>query len=96
MQSDTIKLLAATITAVVGALGGALVIVYVGIQPPFDAQAGLMALLGGYVGASFTYLFGQNSATAAVRTYQAGLNTPTPPTVTSTIPLTPHPTDPLP
>ena len=78
MQSDTIKLLASYGTAVVLAIGGCLLLVYVAMQP-MDGKDGLMALLGGFIGSAVTFLFTGNAATASVRTFQAGLNTPTPP-----------------
>ena len=78
MQSDTIKLLASTITAMVLTIGGILLLVYVSMQPAIEGKDGLMALLGGFVGMGATFLFQSNASTAAVRTFQSGLNTPTP------------------
>ena len=77
MQSDTIKLLASYLTAVTLAVGGSLLLVYVAMQP-IDDKAGLMALLGGFVGSAITFLFTGNAGVSAVRTFQSGLNTPTP------------------
>lgn len=77
MQSDTIKLLSSYLTAVVLAIGGCLLLVYVAMQP-IDGKDGLMALLGGFIGAAITFLFTGNAGTSAVRTFQSGLNTPTP------------------
>lgn len=78
MQSDTIKLLASTITAMVLTIGGCLLLVYVAGQPNIDGKDGLMALLGGFVGMGATFLFQNNASTAAVRVFQSGLNTPAP------------------
>lgn len=77
MKSDTIKLLASYLTAVVLALGGCLLLVFVWMQP-IDGKEGVMALLAGFVGSAVTFLFTGNAGTAAVRTFQSGLNTPTP------------------
>lgn len=78
-QSDTVKIIASYLTAVVLALGGSLLLVYVWLQPVADDKAGVMALLSGFVGSAITFLFTGNAGTAAVRTFQSGLNTPTPP-----------------
>jgi hypothetical protein len=78
MQSDTIKLLASVVTAMVGAIGGSILLVFVAMQPGIEGKDGLMALLGGFIGASFTFLYTANAGTAAVRTFQSGLNTPPP------------------
>lgn len=77
MQSDTIKLLASYLTAVILAVGGCLLLVYVW-QQPVEGKDGIMALLGGFVGMAITFLFTGNAGTAAVRTFQSGLNTPVP------------------
>lgn len=85
MQSDTIKLFASYGTAVVTAIGGSILLVFVWLQPADESsKAGIMALLGGFVGGSFTFLFTGNAGTAAVRTYQSGVRDATP---------TPTPTD---
>lgn len=81
MQSDTIKLLASYLTAVILAIGGSLLLVYVAMQPAIEGKDGLMALLGGFIGSSITFLFTGNAAVAGVRTFQSGLNTPTPPAI---------------
>jgi hypothetical protein len=78
MQSDTIKLLASYITAVIMAVGGSLLLVYVAATPLIEDKAGIMALLGGFVGSAITFLFTGNAGVSAVRTFQSGLNTPTP------------------
>lgn len=78
MKADQIKLYAATITAMVTVIGGALLLVYVAATPAIEDKAGLMALLGGFTGAGITFLFSQESATGAVRSYERGLNTPAP------------------
>lgn len=81
MQSDTIKLLASYGTAVVTAIGGTVLLVYVWLQPADESsKAGIMALIGGFIGGSFTFLFTGNAGVSAVRTFQSGLNTPTPDT----------------
>lgn len=78
MQSDAVKLIASYGTAVVLAIGGSLLLVYVAMQPSIDGKDGLMALLGGFVGSAITFLFTGNAGISAVRTFQSGLNTPTP------------------
>ena len=79
MQSDTVKLLASYMTAVITAIGGTLLLVYVWLQPADESsKAGIMALIGGFVGGSYTFLFTGNAGTAAVRTFQSGLKTPVP------------------
>jgi len=77
MQSDTIKLVASTLTAVVMVIGGSLLLTYVWMQP-LDGKDGMMALLGGFIGTGATFLFQANASTAAVRNFQSGLNTPVP------------------
>ncbi len=72
MQSDTVKLLASYLTAVVLVIGGSLLLTYVWMQPDTGDKAGFMALLGGFIGSAITFLFTGNAATAAVRTYQSG------------------------
>lgn len=79
MQSDTVKLLASVLTAVVMAIGGSLLLVFVFMQPSIEGRDGLVALLGGFIGAAVQFLYGTNAQTQGVRTFQAGLNTPTPP-----------------
>ena len=81
MQSDSIKLWASTLTAVVLTLGGILLLVFVWMQP-VEGKEGMMALLGGFVGMGATFLFQQNASVAGVRTFQSGLNTPAPGEVT--------------
>lgn len=78
MQTDQVKLYAATLTAVVMAIGGTLLLVFIWMQPGIEDKAGLSALLGGSIGYSLNFLFGQETATRAVRSYQSGLNTPVP------------------
>jgi hypothetical protein len=77
MQSDTLKLWASTGTAVIMAIGGSLLLVYVWMQP-YDGKDGLMALLAGFIGFAIQFLFGSENRTSAVRSFQAGLNTPVP------------------
>ncbi len=84
MGSDSIKLWAAYITAVVLAIGGCLLLTFVWMQP-LEGKDGMMALLGGFVGSAITFLFTGNAGVAAVRTYQNGLftNPPADPPVTT-------------
>lgn len=77
MQSDTIKLWASTLTAVVLVIGGLLLLTYVWMQP-LEGKEGMMALLGGFIGSGTTFLFQANASVSGVRTFQSGLNTPTP------------------
>lgn len=78
MQSDSVKLIASTITAMVMVIGGGLLLVYVAMQPAIEDKAGLTALLGGLIGMGATFLFQANASVAGVRTFQSGLNTPAP------------------
>jgi len=77
MQSDTIKLYASTATAVIMAIGGSLLLVFVWMQPG-EGKEGVMALLAGFIGFAIQFLFSQESRTGAVRSYERGLNTPVP------------------
>ena len=79
MQSDSVKLYASTLTAVVLVIGGLLLLTFVWMQP-IEGKEGMMALLGGFVGMGATFLFQQNASVAGVRNFQAGLNTPAPDT----------------
>ena len=81
MQTDTVKLLASTLTAVILVLGGSLLLVYVWMQPVEGGKEGVMALLAGFIGFAIQFLFGQNDRVGAVRAYERGLNTPAPATV---------------
>jgi hypothetical protein len=78
MQTDTIKLLAATVVAMVLSVGGPVLLVWVFMQPDFGDKAGLTALLGGFTTFGIQFLFGQEQRTGAVRSYERGLNTPSP------------------
>jgi hypothetical protein len=78
MQSDAVKLYAATLTAVVLSIAGPILLVWVFMQPDVNDKAGLTALLGGFTTFGIQFLFGQEQRTGAVRAYQAGLNTPVP------------------
>jgi len=82
MQSDTVKLYASTLVAVVLAIGGPILLVWVFLQPSIQDQAGLTALLAGFSTYGLQFLFGQEQRTGAVRSFQAGLNTPTAPPTT--------------
>lgn len=75
MKTDQVKLLAATITAVVMALGGMLLLVFIQMQPSIEDKTGLSTLLGGFVGLALGFLFNQEVSTGAVRSFQKGLNT---------------------
>lgn len=78
MQTDTIKLLASTGTAVVMVIGGSLLLVYVWLQPVEGGKEGILALLAGFIGFAVQFLFASENRTSAVRSYERGLNTPTP------------------
>ena len=77
MKTDAIKLVASTATAVIMSIGGSLLLVYVWMQPG-EGKEGVMALLAGFIGFAIQFLFGAESATSAVRSYERGLNTPAP------------------
>jgi len=71
MQTDSIKLLFSyTIAAVVIIGGGAMLFVSRG-----ETNSDFSLLLAGFVGSALAWVFGQESATRAVRSYQSGLNT---------------------
>lgn len=70
MSADTVKLYAATMTAVVMAIGGSLLLVFVWMQPG-EGKEGVMALLAGFIGFAIQFLFGQETATRATRAAQS-------------------------
>jgi hypothetical protein len=78
MQTDQVKLIAATITAMILAIGGPILLVWVFLQPDMGDKAGLTALLGGFSTFGIQFLFGQEQRVGAVRAFERGLNTPTP------------------
>jgi hypothetical protein len=64
---DLIKLLTANITAAFMAIGGVALIVVLFLNTPVDRLgelAGILALLGGFVGAATTYLWQSNTIAA--------------------------------
>jgi hypothetical protein len=69
MRSDMVKLISSHLVAVVGAIGGPILIVWLFLSgSSVPGIEGLLALLGTYVGASYTFLFGSEVATATRRT----------------------------
>jgi hypothetical protein len=78
MQTDQVKLIAATVVAMVLAIGGPILLVWVFMQPDMADKAGLTALLGGFATFGIQFLFGQEQRTGAVRSFERGLNTPVP------------------
>ena len=74
MQSDSIKLISTYLIALVVIVGGGAMLYLTRL----DADPSLSLVLAGFIGAAITFVFGQESATRAVRSYQNGLNTPTP------------------
>lgn len=77
-RADEVKLLSAYPTAVAIALGGTLTVVAMLWAGIISAEVGVPILSAVIFGAT-GFLWGQESATRAVREYERGLNTPTPP-----------------
>jgi hypothetical protein len=74
MQTDTIKLAVVyTMAAVVIIGGGAMLFV-----SRNEGSTDFTMLVAGFIASAITFLFGQESATARVRSYQKGLYTATP------------------
>lgn len=74
MQTDSIKLLFTySMAAAVIVGGGAMLFV-----SRNEGSTEFALVIAGFVGAAIQFLFGQESATRAVRSYQNGLNTPAP------------------
>lgn len=71
MQSDTVKLVVVYLTAVVVIVGGATML----FVSRNENNSDFALVIAGFVGAAIQFLFGQESATRAVRSYQAGVNT---------------------
>jgi NADH:ubiquinone oxidoreductase subunit 6 (subunit J) len=71
MQSDTIKLIFVYSMAAVVIIGGGLML----FVSRNEANSDFALLVAGFVGAAITFLFGQESATRAVRSYEKGLDT---------------------
>lgn len=77
-MSDTIKLAISYGTAAALAIGSLIAALWAWSLPPIDPPrdlAILFGILGTTLGGSLGFLFGQESATRAVRSYERGLNT---------------------
>lgn len=73
MQTDTIKLVATYLTAILVVVGG-LAMLFVSRN---EGNSDFSLLLAGFIGSAMAFLFGQESATRAVRSYQKGIDTNT-------------------
>lgn len=71
MQTDTIKLVATYLTAILVVVGG-LAMLFVSRN---EGNSDFSLLLAGFIGSAMAFLFGQESATRAVRSYQKGIDT---------------------
>ena len=74
MQTDSIKLLFTYSLAAVVVIGGGLML----FVSRNEANSDFALLMAGFIGSAITFVFGQESATRAVRSYERGLNTPVP------------------
>lgn len=71
MQTDSLKLVFTYLVAVIIIIGGGLMLFY----SRNEGNSDFALLLAGFIGSAMTFVFGQESATRAVRSYQSGLNT---------------------
>lgn len=76
-MSDTLKMWASYGTAVVLAIGGAIGVFWLMVDGKIAADVGV-PVLAAWIGAAVGFLFGSESATRAVRSFERGLNTPGP------------------
>lgn len=76
-MSDTLKMWASYGTAVVLSVGGAVGVFYLMLDGIISADVGV-PVLAAWIGAAVGFLFGSESATRAVRSFERGLNTPQP------------------
>lgn len=70
-MTDTIKLVAVYATAIVVIVGGGLML----FASRNEGNTDFALMMAGFIGSAITFMFGQESATRAVRSYQNGLNT---------------------
>ena len=73
MQVDTIKAIATYIIA-----GLLLTMGFLILRDP-AAASDVKILMGGFMGSALTYVFGDAANTRGQRSFEKGLNTPTPP-----------------
>lgn len=78
MQSDNIKLIFTYTIATILIIGGGLMLYLTRLDPP-ETSSGLNLIVAGFVGSAVTFVFGDQANTRGQRSFQAGLNTPTPP-----------------
>jgi hypothetical protein len=78
MKADDLKLRLSYGTAVLLAIGGAVGIFALLLLGRVTADVAI-PVLSAWVGAAVGFLFGQESATRAVKEFEKGLNTPSPP-----------------
>ena len=71
MQSDMVKLWFSYLIALIVIVGG-------GAMLYFTEDNDLRLVVAGFIGAAISFVFNKESATGAVRSFQAGLNTPVP------------------
>jgi RsiW-degrading membrane proteinase PrsW (M82 family) len=74
-MSDTIKLVVVYVMAAIIIVGGGAMLFY----SRNEGNSDFSLVVAGFIGTAVAFLFGQESATRAVRSYERGLNTPTPP-----------------
>lgn len=89
MQADTVKLWASHLVAVVGALAGPVLLVYVFQNlNSIEGSEGFIALIATWIGASFQFLFGSEIAKASQRQTEkaAGLGPTMPPAFEDELP----------
>lgn len=73
-MTDTIKLAVVYAMAAVVIIGGGAML----YASRNEGSTEFTMLVAGFIASAITFLFGQESATARVRSYQKGLYTPTP------------------
>lgn len=70
-MTDTIKLVAVYATAIIVIVGGLAMLFY----SRNEGNSDFSLLMAGFIGSAMAFMFGQESATRAVRSYQKGQNT---------------------
>ena len=70
-MSDTVKIVFVYGMAAVVIIGGGIML----FVSRNEANTDFALVVAGFIGSAITFLFGQESATRAVRSYQNGLNT---------------------
>lgn len=79
MQSDTVKLLSSHIVAVLGCIAGPVLLVYIFQNlNTIQGSEGFIALIAGWIGASFQFLYGSEIRTASARQTEKAVQMNTP------------------